>query len=56
MHLGKDELPMKKGDIALIQKSVVRYFVNTGSEPSVAYVIFTPFYDGKDTKPVDEGQ
>ncbi|MBI5892794.1 MAG: cupin domain-containing protein [Deltaproteobacteria bacterium] len=54
LHLGKDELPMRRGDIAFIPKGVLHYFVNTDSEPSVAYVIFTPFYDGKDMKLVDE--
>lgn len=54
LHLGKDELPMRRGDIAFIPKGVLHYFVNTSSEPSIAYVIFTPFYDGKDMKPVDE--
>ncbi len=55
LHLGKDELPMKRSDIAFIPKGVSHYFVNTDSEPSVAYVIFTPFYDGKDMKLIDDG-
>jgi len=54
LHLGKDELPMSKGDIAFIPRGVLHYFVNTSSAPSVAYAIFTPFYDGKDMKLVDE--
>jgi len=54
LHLGKDELPMRRGDIAFIPKGTLHYFVNTDSESSVAYVIFTPFYDGKDMKIVDE--
>ncbi|MBI5875175.1 MAG: cupin domain-containing protein [Deltaproteobacteria bacterium] len=55
LHLGKDELPMRRGDIAFIPRGILHYFVNTDSEPSVAYVIFTPFYDGRDMKPVDDG-
>ncbi|HKZ46039.1 MAG TPA: cupin domain-containing protein, partial [Thermodesulfobacteriota bacterium] len=54
LHLGKDELPMSKGDIAFIPRGVLHYFVNTSSEPSVAYAIFTPLYDGQDVKLVDE--
>ncbi|MBI3397745.1 MAG: cupin domain-containing protein [Deltaproteobacteria bacterium] len=54
LHLGNDELPMKRGDIALIPRGVFYYFVNTNGELSIAYVIFTPFYDGKDMKLVDE--
>ena len=34
--------------------AALHYFVNTRSEPSVAYAIFTPLYDGKDMKLVDE--
>lgn len=56
LHLGKDELPMKNGDIAFIPKGVAHYFVNTSSKPSIAYAILTPLYDGKDMKPVDEGK
>ena len=48
LNLGKDKLPMKSGDIAFIPKGAFHYFVNTGSEPAVAYVIFNPSYDGKD--------
>ncbi len=50
LHIGKDELPMKCDDIAFIPKGIFHYFVNTGSEPAVAYVIFNPIYDGKDIK------
>ncbi len=48
LHLGKEKLAMKSGDIAFIPKGVFHYFVNTNNEPSVAYAIFTPIYDGKD--------
>lgn len=53
LHFGKDELIMMQGDIAFIPKGILHYFVNTDGEPSIAYVIFNPFYDGKDMKPVD---
>ncbi|MBI5049073.1 MAG: cupin domain-containing protein [Deltaproteobacteria bacterium] len=55
LHLGKDDLRMRRGDIAFIPRGVLHYFVNTGSAPSVAYVIFTPMYDGKDMKLIDDG-
>ncbi|HCY19508.1 MAG TPA: hypothetical protein DHU69_07100 [Deltaproteobacteria bacterium] len=54
LHLGKDKLPMRRGDIVFIPREILHYFVNTSSEPAIAYVIFTPFYDGKDMKLVDE--
>lgn len=54
LYLGKDKLPMRRGDIAFIPKGVPHYFVNEDSKPSIAYAIFTPFYDGKDMRLVDE--
>lgn len=54
LYLGKDKLPMRRGDIAFIPKGVPHYFENEDSKPSIAYAIFTPFYDGKDMKLVDE--
>lgn len=54
LYLGKAKLPMRRGDIAFIPKGVPHYFVNEDSKPSIAYAIFTPFYDGKDMKLVDE--
>ena len=56
LHIGKNELPMKCDDIAFIPKGIFHYFVNTGSEPAVAYAIFNPSYDGKDMKYVEERQ
>ncbi|MBI3599335.1 MAG: cupin domain-containing protein [Nitrospinae bacterium] len=50
LYLGKDKLLMKPGDIAFIPRGVFHYFVNTGNEPAIAYVIFNPIYDGKDIK------
>lgn len=54
LYLGKDKLPMRRGDIAFIPKGVPHYFVNEDSKPSIAYAIFTPSYDGKDMRLVDE--
>jgi mannose-6-phosphate isomerase-like protein (cupin superfamily) len=41
-------------DIVYIPRGAVHYFVNTASEPSVAFVVFSPPFDGKDTAPVDK--
>ncbi len=54
LYMGKDELPMKCGDIAFIPRGVLHYFVNTGNKPAIAYVIFNPIYDGKDIKFMEE--
>jgi mannose-6-phosphate isomerase-like protein (cupin superfamily) len=42
------------GDIIYIPRGAVHYFVNTAGEPSVAFVVFSPPFDGKDTVPVDK--
>ncbi len=39
---------MKAGDVAHIQRGVSHFFRNTGSEPSAAFVVFSPPFDGRD--------
>lgn len=56
LHLGKEKLAMKAGDIAFIPKGTVHYFVNEKKNcTAVSYVIFSPAYHGKDKKVVNEG-
>jgi mannose-6-phosphate isomerase-like protein (cupin superfamily) len=45
-------IDLSAGDIAYIPRGAVHYFVNTASEPAVAFVVFSPPFDGKDTVPV----
>jgi mannose-6-phosphate isomerase-like protein (cupin superfamily) len=45
-------IDLSTGDIVYIPRGVVHYFVNTAGEPAVAFVIFSPPFDGKDTVPV----
>jgi len=40
---------MKAGDVAHIQRGVRHFFRNTGREPAVAFVTFSPPFDGRDT-------
>jgi len=40
------------GDIVHIPRGAPHYFVNTAAEPTVAFVIFSPPFDGKDNIPV----
>ena len=42
------------GDIVYIPRGAVHYFVNPASEPTVAFVVFSPPFDGKDTVPTDK--
>ena len=45
-------ITLTAGDIAHIPRGVPHYYVNTDLEPTVAFVIFAPPYDGKDNVPV----
>jgi len=47
-------LDLSAGDIVYIPRGAVHYFVNTASEPTVAFVVFSPPFDGKDTVPVEK--
>jgi mannose-6-phosphate isomerase-like protein (cupin superfamily) len=47
-------IDLSVGDIVYISRGAVHYFVNTASEPTVAFVVFSPPFDGKDTVPVEK--
>ena len=51
-HLDGREQRMRAGDVAVVPRGTPHFFVNTGSDPAVAFVAFTPPYDGKDQLPV----
>jgi quercetin dioxygenase-like cupin family protein len=40
------------GDVIHIPRRVPHYYVNTASEPTVAFVVFSPAFDGKDNVPL----
>jgi mannose-6-phosphate isomerase-like protein (cupin superfamily) len=44
-------ITLTAGDIAHIPRGVPHYYVNTDLEPTVAFVIFAPPFDGKDNVP-----
>jgi mannose-6-phosphate isomerase-like protein (cupin superfamily) len=45
-------MDLSVGDVVYIPRGVLHYYVNSASEPTVAFVIFSPPFDGKDTIPV----
>ena len=45
-------MDLSVGDVVFIPRGVVHYYVNSASEPTVALVIFSPPFHGKDTIPV----
>jgi mannose-6-phosphate isomerase-like protein (cupin superfamily) len=47
-------IDLSAGDIVYIPRNAAHYFVNTASEPTVAFVVFSPPFDGKDTVPVEK--
>ena len=47
-------IDLSVGDIVYIPRGAVHYFVNTASEPTVAFVVFSPPFDGKDTLPAEK--
>ena len=50
--LGRQVLSLKAGDIVVIPQGKPHFFVNTGKEPAVAWVMFIPPFDGKDYVPL----
>jgi mannose-6-phosphate isomerase-like protein (cupin superfamily) len=47
-------IDLSVGDIVYIPRGAVHYFVNTASEPTDAFVVFSPPFDGKDTAPAEK--
>jgi mannose-6-phosphate isomerase-like protein (cupin superfamily) len=45
-------MDLSVGDVIYIPRAVVHYYVNSASEPTVAFVVFSPPFDGKDYVPV----
>ena len=46
-------IDLSVGDIVYIPRGAIHYFVNTAGEPTVAFVVFSPPFDGKDTVPAE---
>ncbi len=40
------------GDVSVVPRGTVHWFVNAGRDPSVTFVTFTPPLDGPDSEPV----
>lgn len=51
LMLENRRIDLSTGDIVYIPRGAVHYFVNTATEPAVAFVVFSPPFDGKDTLP-----
>lgn len=54
MHLGTRVIPVGPGQVIDIPKGVPHWAENTSADPSFAFVVFAPAFDGKDRRPVDD--
>lgn len=52
--LGNKTLKLREGSTALIPRGRPHAFINEGSEPAVAWVLFNPPFQAGDNKPVTE--
>lgn len=53
LKLGKQEITLHPGALVSIPRKVPHFFTNHSSLPALAYVIFSPPFDGKDVVPVE---
>lgn len=49
LQVGSRAIPMKSGDVAYVRRGTPHFFRNTGDGPAVAFVVFSPPFDGRDT-------
>jgi mannose-6-phosphate isomerase-like protein (cupin superfamily) len=56
MHFGDRVVPVGPGQIIDIPKGAPHWAENVSPEPSFAYVVFAPAFDGKDRRPVDDNK
>ena len=54
LTLGDQQLQVSPGSLISIPRGVPHSFVNRSTDPAVAYAMFTPAFDGKDTVPVQQ--
>lgn len=54
MHFPGRVVPVSQGQAIDVPRGVAHWAENASSEPSFAYVIFAPAFDGKDRRPVDD--
>jgi mannose-6-phosphate isomerase-like protein (cupin superfamily) len=54
LMLDRRRIDLAPADVLFIPRSLVHYFVNTFHEPTVAFVVYSPPFDGKDTIPLEK--
>ncbi len=48
MRIGDQTQPVGEGSVLYVPRGTVHAFANQSGAPSVAYVVYTPPFDGKD--------
>jgi len=48
LQIGDERRPLGEGSILYVPRGAVHAFRNAGPEPAVAYVVYTPAFDGED--------
>lgn len=54
LRMGSRAMNLVPGSVVAIPRGVPHSFVNGSDEPAVAFVVFTPAFDGTDTVPLPE--
>ena len=54
LRMASRELRLGPGSVVMIPRGTPHSFVNESPEPAVAFVVFSPPFDGEDTVPVSE--
>jgi mannose-6-phosphate isomerase-like protein (cupin superfamily) len=54
MHIGTRVVPVHAGDAIDVPRGVPHWAENASADPSFAYVVFAPPFDGKDRRPVGD--
>lgn len=54
LMLSDKRIELSAGDIVYIPRGAVHYYVNNGLEPTIAFVVFSPPFDGQDNVPVNK--
>ncbi|MGH7860029.1 MAG: cupin domain-containing protein, partial [Candidatus Binatia bacterium] len=49
LNVDQRQIEMKEGDVAHINRGTPHFFRNSGKNPAVSFVIFSPPFDGRDT-------
>jgi mannose-6-phosphate isomerase-like protein (cupin superfamily) len=49
LMMSDKRIELSAGDIVYIPRGAAHFYVNTGVEPTIAFVAFSPPFDGKDT-------